>query len=51
MSGDPFAVLGVERGCGADAIKGAFRQRAKDAHPDKGGDAEQFHALKRYATS
>ena len=28
-------------------LRAAFRQRAKEAHPDKGGDANSFHRLKK----
>ena len=28
-----------------DAIKKAYRSKAKDLHPDTGGDPEEFHAL------
>lgn len=48
---DPFEILGVRRdGSGKIApedLRAAFRQRAKEAHPDKGGDADSFQRLKK----
>jgi hypothetical protein len=32
---DPYAVLGVEKGCGAAAIKQAYHTQAKRYHPDR----------------
>ncbi len=42
---DLYEQLGVARDATREAIKKAFRRKAKDAHPDTGGSAEQFHAL------
>jgi len=39
---DYYQVLGLERSASADEIKKAFRKKAHEFHPDKGGDAEQF---------
>ena len=39
---DPFEILGIGRGSrkmAPEDLRAAFRQRAKEAHPDKGGDA------------
>lgn len=37
---DPYAILGVKRGAALDEIKSAYRQRAKELHPDANvGDA------------
>ena len=48
---DPFEILGVRRdGSGKIApedLRAAFRQRAKEAHPDKGGDADSFQRIKK----
>ena len=34
MARDPYQVLGVPRGAGADDIRKAFRKPAKKLHPD-----------------
>nr|WP_202033572.1 J domain-containing protein [Agrobacterium larrymoorei] len=38
-------MLGVERNADEAAIKAAYRKAAKNAHPDSGGDADQFARL------
>ncbi|SIQ14917.1 DnaJ domain-containing protein [Rhizobium sp. RU20A] len=42
---DPYETLGVARDAGEAEIRAAFRQAAKSAHPDQGGDAEAFAQL------
>lgn len=42
---DLYARLGVRRTASTAEIKTAFRERAKVAHPDKGGDAAAFQRL------
>lgn len=44
---DPYAVLGVARDATADAIKRAFRSKAKDTHPDAGGHSGEFERVER----
>ena len=39
---DPYNTLGVSANAGTDEIKKAFKERAKETHPDKGGSAEEF---------
>lgn len=42
---DPYETLGLERDADGDAIKTAYRKAAKTAHPDSGGDTEEFGRL------
>lgn len=42
---DPYETLGVDRDANDQAIRTAYRKAAKAAHPDSGGDAEQFARL------
>jgi curved DNA-binding protein CbpA len=42
---DPYRVLGVPRSCTRAEVKEAFRARAWDAHPDRGGAEEDFIRL------
>lgn len=42
---DPYAMLGIDREADDQAIKSAYRRLAKGAHPDSGGDVEQFSRL------
>lgn len=44
---DPYALLGVTRAASYAAIKTAYRQRVQSAHPDRGGDPEEFIAVVR----
>lgn len=46
---DPQArqVLGVGADATADEIKQAYRQLARQHHPDAGGDAERFHQIQQ----
>lgn len=41
----PWAVLQIEPDAPADAIKRAFRRRALETHPDRGGDPDVFRAV------
>ncbi len=42
---DPYAMLGVDRDAGVEAVKLAWRKAAKNAHPDAGGDVDHFSRL------
>ncbi len=45
MSKDYYNILGVDKSASQDEIKTAFRKKAHEHHPDKGGDAEKFKEL------
>ncbi|MFZ4648243.1 MAG: molecular chaperone DnaJ [Patescibacteria group bacterium] len=45
MSKDYYNIIGVQKGASAEEIKTAFRKKAHQHHPDKGGDAEKFKEL------
>jgi molecular chaperone DnaJ len=45
MSKDYYDLLGVSKNASAEEIKNAFRKKAHEHHPDKGGDAEKFKEL------
>lgn len=45
MSKDPYDVIGVARGCSDEELKAAYRAKAKELHPDTGGDEEAFKEL------
>jgi len=49
---DAFAELGLPPSADADAVRDAYRERVKDAHPDRGGDEETFRRVQEaYATA
>lgn len=39
---DPYSMLGLERDADDTAIKAAYRKKVKSAHPDTGGDPDEF---------
>lgn len=45
MAKDFYAILGVDKTATQEEIKRAFRKKAHEYHPDKGGDAEKFKEL------
>jgi DnaJ-class molecular chaperone len=42
-----YFMLGVEPGCGESAARAAYRVRALEKHPDKGGTDEDFQSLQQ----
>lgn len=40
-----YQVLGLEPGASPAEVKSAYRRAARDSHPDRGGDAEEFRAV------
>lgn len=46
---DLYETLGVERTATTENIRAAFRNKAKQAHPDAGGSPEEFHAISQAA--
>jgi DnaJ-domain-containing protein 1 len=44
---DPHALLGVAPGAPLEEVKAAFRRKALEHHPDRGGEAAAFIAVKR----
>jgi hypothetical protein len=47
MQVDPYAVLGVDPGASLQVIRDAYRQKAKQHHPDAGGEAWAFRIVAR----
>lgn len=45
MAKDYYEILGVPKSASAEEIKAAFRKKAHEHHPDKGGDSEKFKEL------
>ena len=46
MTPDLYATLGIEKGADRAAIRRAYRNQAKKAHPDGGGSPTQFALVK-----
>lgn len=47
---DPYEELGVPRDAPTEAVRRAYRKRAKKAHPDAGGSQAAFERLSRALT-
>ena len=43
---DPFRVLALGYDAGPDDVRAAFRRRARETHPDRGGSAAAFHHVR-----
>ena len=43
---DPYDVLGIDAAATVGEINAAYRRRAKGAHPDTGGSAQEFGEVK-----
>lgn len=43
----PYQVLGITPGASCDEVRRAWRRRALETHPDRGGDASSFDAALR----
>lgn len=43
---DAWQVLGVTPGCDIETARQAYRALAKEHHPDRGGDAQQFRLVR-----
>jgi DnaJ family protein A protein 2 len=42
-----YDVLGIERGASVEEIRKAYKAAAREKHPDRGGDAEEFKAIQQ----
>ncbi|MGI9119745.1 MAG: J domain-containing protein [Acidimicrobiales bacterium] len=42
-----YRVLGAPPGAGPDDVREAWRRRALETHPDRGGDPVAFHLARR----
>jgi len=45
MSKDYYNILGISKSASQAEVKAAFRKKALEHHPDKGGDAEKFKEI------
>ena len=41
-----YEILGISREATIEEIKHAFRKKAKESHPDKSGDPEEFRKIR-----
>eukprot|EP00435_Cladocopium_sp_Y103_P022344 s1218_g5.t1 len=42
----PYRVLGIQPGCNEEELRAAYKKRALETHPDKGGNVEEFRSVK-----
>src|SRR5712671_3121505 len=50
MIDDPYEILGVPEDASDDDINAAYKEKARKAHPDGGGSAEEFNLIKQAST-
>jgi len=46
-----FAELGVSAGASREEVRSAYRRRVKEAHPDQGGDEDEFKRVRQAYTT
>ncbi|WP_256867905.1 J domain-containing protein [Halorientalis salina] len=46
-----YAALGLPTGASVEDVKGAYRERVKEVHPDHGGDEDEFKRLREAYTT
>ena len=46
-SRDPFVILALPYDATLDDVRRAFRKRARETHPDRGGSADAFHRVRQ----
>ena len=42
-----YSILGLKKSASQEDIKNAFRQKAKETHPDRGGKKEDFQRVRQ----
>jgi hypothetical protein len=47
VRGDPYKVLGLQRGATEEEIRSAYRARARELHPDASGDPDTAAAFRQ----
>jgi len=47
MNSNPYDILDLDRSATDEEVKDAYREKAKEHHPDRGGDAEKFKEIQK----